>query len=165
MAVTTQSNLNIDKIELGHATDTTLSRTGAGVVAVEGVNIPMVGTIITGGRTIGLTSPANATWYSDTSNSSTTETGTGNIIPFSGTIKNLYIDSYTNNINAGSTVFTLVKNGSDTTITVTVAFGVTSITGDTTHSTTVAAGDRITLKTVSTGATGNLVFSFSYQIV
>ena len=39
LAASTSAALGVGTIELGHATDTTLSRTGAGVIAVEGVEV------------------------------------------------------------------------------------------------------------------------------
>lgn len=123
-----------------------------------------VGAIISCPKNGERASLATETSYHDTSFVSATETDVGNLIPFNGTLKNLYVTVWGNDLDAGSTVYTLVKNGSDTTLTLTVAFGVTSTSGDTTHTESVSAGDRITLKAVSTGATGMEGFFFSYQV-
>lgn len=128
------------------------------------LNSDNLGTIISLGAGGEYTSNATETSYFDSTSNLPTETSVGNIIPFSGTIRNLWVNVYDNTLDAGSTVFTLVKNGTDTAITLTVAFGVTSITGDTTHTASVVAGDRISLKVVSTGTTGTAYFGFSYQV-
>ena len=86
----------------------------------------------------------------------TTETEVGNIVPFDGTLKTLYIDVEANTLNADNAVFTIMKNGVATTLTQTVAFGVTSITSDATHTVSVSAGDRISLRGVLGGASGEV---------
>ena len=128
------------------------------------LNSDNLGAIITAPRGLGSWVSAAETKYGDSLSLGSTEDGVGDVIPFSGILRNLWIDVYDNTLDAGSTVFTLRINGSDTSITVTVAFGVTSITGDTTHTASVVAGDRITLKAVSTGTTGTVTFGFSYQV-
>ncbi len=78
----------------------------------------------------------------------------GTIIPFSGTIRNLYIRSGAT-MSSTSTVYTVRKNGVDTAITISFASSDTNTTkSDTTHSFTVVAGDYITIGETSTG-TGN----------
>lgn len=103
------------------------------------------------------------TIYTDTSGqNSSTETALGNIMPLAGTLKNLWVDVYTNTLNAGNAVYTLMKNGVATALTQTIAHGVTSITGDTTDSVTVAAGDRISVRVATGGASGVVGASFAY---
>lgn len=106
-----------------------------------------------------------STIYTDTSGqNSTTETQLGNIMPLSGTLKNLWVDVFTNTLNAGNVVYTLMKNGVATTLTQTITHGVTSITGDTTNSVTVTAGDRISFRIVTGGASGVTAAAFSYML-
>lgn len=134
------------------------------VTSKSTLNSDNFGTVITAGRSLLLEIAANDTSYVDSLATAAVETDVGNIIPFSGILRNLWIDVYYNDLDAGSSVFTLLKNGSDTAITVTVSFGVTSITSDTANTESITAGDRISLKVVNTGSTGFILFSFSYQI-
>ena len=60
LVASTSTAIGVGSIELGHATDTTLSRVSAGVVAIEGVNIlttstglPLAGGTMTGNITLG----------------------------------------------------------------------------------------------------------------
>jgi hypothetical protein len=68
----------------------------------------------------------------------------------SGTVRNLYFA-----INAAEATnditITVRKNGTDQTLTVTLTHGSTSVS-DTTHSFTVAAGDLLSVKSVSSVA-------------
>lgn len=108
-----------------------------------------------------------ATAYNDTSgasNYSSTETDFGNVMPYAGTLKNLYIDVSLNTLNSGNCVYTLMVNGVATSIAVTVAAGVTSITGDTANTASVSAGDRVTLRAVAGGTSGTTMFSFAYVL-
>lgn len=89
------------------------------------------------------------------------ETIVGNIIPTAGILHTFYVDASSNTLDAGNAVFTVIKNGVATTITKTVAFGVASITADTTHSVVVAAGDRISFKADIGGTTGNIKYGLS----
>lgn len=152
-------------------TFTTAPVTGSSIFAyyniVSGGNGATVFSLGRAGSNQGL---STGTYYFDTSLQNTSvfsgvapELTSGNIMPFSGTLKNLYIDMF-NNGSSGSSVFTIMKNGVAQTLTLTVAAGVTSITGDTTHTVTIAAGDRITLRTVLTG-TGSILFGFSYTLI
>lgn len=140
---------------------------------IESTNVPTVGgsplssTIITSGRGYSVFADHATTTYSDTEgndSASATETNVGNIVPFSGTIRNLYIDVNTNTLDSGSVVFTLMKNGVATSLTLTVSFGVVSITGDTSHTVTVTAGDRISIRAACTGTSGGVYYSMSYLI-
>ena len=107
----------------------------------------------------------NQTIYMDSVFAATTDVAAGNIIPFAGTISNLYIDPYLNTLDAGTSVFTLMKNGIATSITVSISHGSDTITGDTTHTASVVAGDRINIKAVGAGTSGTInSVGFSYQI-
>ena len=116
------------------------------------------------GRGYATESLASVTEYSDDGawdSSSTTETDVGIIMPIAGTLKNFYIDVSANTLDAGNTVFTIMLNGVATSITKTVAFGVTSVTSDLVHTATIAIGDRISLRAVVSGSTGMIKYSFS----
>ena len=71
-----------------------------------------------------------------------------------GTLSDFALRIASNSVNA-STVFTVRKNNSDTTCTVTVGAGSTGLFEDTTHSFTVTAGDLIAVRAVpGAGSTG-----------
>lgn len=94
----------------------------------------------------------------------TDTTNLGGLMAASGTVNNLYINLKTNTYN-GNSVYTLMKNGVATTVTLTLA--ATVLTGsDTTNSFTFVAGDKLALRGVSTAATtGSLtILSFSFKV-
>lgn len=95
-----------------------------------------------------------------TEGTSTVRTDVENVMPTSGTIKNLYVDLNGAPGTAGSGkqyAFTVYKNGSAQTLTATVLNTATS-SNDTTNSFTVAAGDLVAIQSIPTGTpTGRLV--------
>lgn len=106
------------------------------------------------------------TQYAGTANNGTAvETDHGNTVPFSGVLRNLFIDVYSNTLDAGTVDFTVMVNGVATGITVSVAFGVVSITGDTVNTAAVTAGDRVTIRAVAGGTAGTVNAAFSYEVV
>ncbi len=124
----------------------------------------LTGSTIALGRGWGAAVAATFTvYYDNTGGEDATETNRGTIMPYSGILKNLYVDPYQSSID-GSTVFTLMKNGVATTITVTVTTGSTTIIGDTTHTVAVTAGDRITLRAAAAGSSGIIYLGFSYGL-
>lgn len=161
--------------DLAEALTTSLERTGAlkdNVVGLSNLSAAVqtslgTGMLVSSGRGFAITTSYNQTEYSDThgaDSGGSTESQNGNIIPISGTLRNFYIDPFINSLN-GSTVFTLMKNGSATTLTATIAAGVTTITGDTTHTVSISAGDRISLKCNTTGsASGQITYSYCFVI-
>jgi hypothetical protein len=104
------------------------------------------------------------TRYVDSIDINATETSVGNIIPLTGTLLNLYINVTANSLNSGTVVFTIMKNGSATSVTKTVNAGVTGIVSDTTNTASITAGDRITLRIVTSGSSGSVTSCFSYFI-
>ncbi len=84
----------------------------------------------------------------------TTEAESEFIIRTPGTISkmSLYLQGYS--VASGTTTFTIRKNGADTTVTVGTSTSGAQLLEDLTHSFTVAAGDKICLKTVPGAATG-----------
>ncbi len=107
---------------------------------------------------------ANSTEYDDNFYDFSTETDGGNIMTGSHTIKNLFIGFNYNGIDTGTIVFTMMKNGVAQTVTCTAQAGDTSTVSDTTHSFTVVAGDRITLRSVAGGTSGHMYYGMSYEI-
>lgn len=104
------------------------------------------------------------TAYGDTySFGAIAETDFGIIATRSGTLKNLYVGFYANDLDA-SLVFTLRINGSDTTITATRTSGSTATISDTTHTVSVSAGDVITIKGVVAGSSGTANPYYSFQL-
>ena len=82
-----------------------------------------------------------------------TESDRYQVVPTSGTLKNLYI-RLSGNVAAGATVtFTVRKNGAAQALTTTISAGA-STGSDLTHVVDLAAGDYITLNTTFTGAPG-----------
>lgn len=73
-------------------------------------------------------------------------------VPFSGTVRNLYAKYETGSTVTVNRVFTVRKNGSDTSLTCTVT---SNSANDTSNSFTVVAGDLISVKCVSTTGNGN----------
>jgi hypothetical protein len=78
------------------------------------------------------------------------------VMPFAGTFRNLNVRTgSTAKTGSPSTVITVRKNGADTTLTVTLTQTINTTTTDSTHSATFAAGDRLTISIVTTGAGTN----------
>jgi len=75
------------------------------------------------------------------------------VIRTAGTLSRLGVRLTSNGIT-GNTVFTVRKNGADTGITVTFGSSATGIQEDLTNTVSVAAGDKICIKSVPGGATG-----------
>jgi len=79
-------------------------------------------------------------------------------MPIAGTFKNFYLHQFDTLAGTGgqTIIYTIRKNGVDTSVTVTATVGGTAgLLSDTTHSFTIAAGDLISLKIVSGGITNN----------
>ncbi len=72
------------------------------------------------------------------------------VMPFAGKMSNFYVAVGTAG-STDSTVYTVMKNGSATTITCSLASGATT-GNDTTHTATFAAGDKLSVKIVSGAA-------------
>lgn len=94
----------------------------------------------------------------------TTESDRRQVMPLDGTFKNFYVRVNTAPSSGRSYVFTLVKNGSDTAITCTIADTATACE-DITHTFTVVAGDTISLKATPSGTPTNPAgIHIGYQI-
>jgi len=84
------------------------------------------------------------------------------VMPVAGTLKNLYIRNGSTQSATGNIVFTVRKNGADTSMTVTYsnADGAATTKSDTTNTVSVVAGDLICIKAVNSApssASGNFV--------
>lgn len=89
----------------------------------------------------------------------TTETTFTQLVPTGGSISSLYVKLGTAPGAGKSRAFTLMVNGSPSTLTCTVSDANTTA-NDTTHSVTVAAGDRVTIKSVPTGTPAVTTFVY-----
>src|SRR5690349_2952735 len=78
------------------------------------------------------------------------------LVPFAGTLRNLYLRSDVVAAGAGE-IFTVYINGAASTLTATIA-AAAQTGSDTTHFPTVAAGDRISLF-YENGSDGNIGFA------
>lgn len=125
----------------------------------------LVKMLITSPYTWGNVSPAQTQYLDSGGSEGTNETDAGNIMAYAGTIKNLYVAFSANTIDTGTLVFTMMKNGSAQSVTCTANAGDATTVNDTTHSFTVAAGDRITIRVVVGGSTGGANPAIAYEIV
>ena len=92
-----------------------------------------------------------------------TEAPVEEIVGSAGTFKNLYVE-VTALASGQTATFTLRVNGADTALTLTIT-GTTTTGSDTTHTVTVAAGDIVSLKAVTSatsGGTGQIRVSMDY---
>jgi len=81
------------------------------------------------------------------------------------TARNMCLNLYQNSLDGTSSVFTLRKNGADTTLTISVPNGTTGIFEDLVHSVAFIATDLLNWKLVTDGSSGNIEFSFvSFQL-
>lgn len=81
ITASTSTALGVGSIELGHASDTTLSRSSAGVLAVEGVVVPTISSTSTlTNKTINLTSNTLIATSAQLATAVTDETGSGSLV-------------------------------------------------------------------------------------
>lgn len=93
---------------------------------------------------------ASTTRYQSAFLISSVEADTNMVVPRSGTIKNFYIMTSDGQPASGSLVFTLRKNGADTSIVITIAAGSAAGTySDTSNTVSITAGDVITMQIVN----------------
>ncbi len=109
------AKLTCNSIELGHASDTTLSRSAAGVLAVEGVVIPTVSSTNT------ITNKRNQKRVSSAASASslTPEIDTYDIFELTALAKNLTINNHSTStpVNGEMMEFIIKDNGTSRTIT------------------------------------------------
>jgi len=89
----TSAALGLGTIELGHATDTTISRVSAGVIAVEGVTIPTISSTNT------LTNKRWTRRYGSTTSHATPTINTDNVDLYELTAQTEAITSFTTNLS------------------------------------------------------------------
>lgn len=116
---------------------TAISRVGAAIVAFGNSSVPNSGT--------NYLRPS----YRDSA-ADTTEVKLA--VPFTGVVRAVYVNAGTA-AAGGSHVFTVRKNGVDTTLTVTLAAAATSAS-NTSTTLNVTAGDLLSIKTTGTPASG-----------
>lgn len=93
----TSTALGVGSIELGHASDTTLSRSSAGVLAVEGVVIPSISSTNT------LTNKRITKRVGTTTSSATPTINTDNVDMYTLTAQTVDITSFTTNLSGTPT--------------------------------------------------------------
>ena len=83
------------------------------------------------------------------------------VMPYSGTLKNLYIRIGATVSGSGNIVLTLMKNGVATAITITCtnADGNNYTKSDTTNTVSVVAGDLISIRGVNAGSASGTIVS------
>jgi hypothetical protein len=97
LVASTSTALGVGSVELGHATDTTLSRSAAGVLAVEGVVIPSISSTNT------LTNKRITPRVGTTTSSATPTINTDNVDYYSLTAQTADITSFTTNLSGTPT--------------------------------------------------------------
>jgi hypothetical protein len=120
------------------------------------------------GRAVPITGSAGNIRYIQITGSETTGASPepyGFIVPFAGTIRNLYVRSGST-VSTTSTTYTVRKNGTtNTSVTVSFSSGQTNTTkSDTVNTATVVAGDYITIEEVSTGANNPICNAISIEL-
>ncbi|MCJ7816756.1 MAG: hypothetical protein MUP55_02760 [Candidatus Aenigmarchaeota archaeon] len=87
-------------------------------------------------------------------------------MPYDGVLENLAVHISGNNMN-GNTVVTANKNGSATTITITIGAGVTGNLYDNTHTASFAQGDSLDthVDTLASQDAKRTIISASYEYV
>jgi len=115
--------------------------------------------------TLAVVLPATTTYIIDNNATlPTTESQGRFLVPKSGRVKSLFVKPRTNGLDVDA-VLTLVKNGSDQAVVVTVTAGATTVFSDLTNSFSVAAGDELSIKCVIAAGTGTLVIeSLSFLV-
>lgn len=94
-------------------------------------------------------------------NTSTTETNVGMIVPFAGTLKNLYVERTAAGGGTPDSNWTVYKGGLATTLTVAVTSELSG--NDTTHTVSVVAGDRISLNIGQQGS-GTIKYMWGFEL-
>jgi len=114
--------------------------------------------------TLGTSTTSFISFCAFTTNSA--ETSRQIIVPISGTIKNLYVLTSSQQSANNSQVCTVRKNGSNTAVTVTIAANAAAGTfSDTTNTVSVAAGDRLALQVQNNAASGTAAQIVSVAII
>lgn len=108
--------------------------------------------------------PAATTTYYGSSYDSTTETDSKFPCPVAGTVKNLYVSADGAISGANTAIFTVRKNGADQAVTCTVTAGALTA-NDTTHSFTVALGDLLSVKLVTSASAETRKHCLSFTVV
>jgi hypothetical protein len=124
---------------------------GAALVTTKGLFSGRTGSVVAG-----------STVYVGISESAA-ETDQYLICPVAGTVRNLYVQTDGPPGGAETFTYTVRKNGADQTVTCVVSAA--AITGnDTTHSFVVAAGDKLTVKLVTSGGASTRKHQFGVEV-
>ena len=115
----------------------------------------------------GIASTANTTQYWSPAGRITVTTTEAEVqipIRYAGTLKMFQVRLESSSTSGGSTTYTIRKNASDTSLVATAGAGVSGVFEDLTNSVTVAAGDKISIKSVppATGTFNAVIFSLLF---
>ena len=143
----TTNTIGVGNIELGHATDTTLSRSAAGTLAVEGVNVLMTGGALGTPSSGTLTNCTFPTLNQNTTGTAANVTGTvavanGGTGSTTLTLNNVLLGNGTSALQAvapGTTGNVLTSNGTTWTSAAPTGGGVSRVTSTITTATTLGA--------------------------
>jgi hypothetical protein len=90
----------------------------------------------------------------------TTTTSVQQVVPTAGTFNSLYVEMPSTVLAGATRTFTVMKNGSPTSLAVTLSEGEAS-GSDTSNTVSVVAGDLVMLRNTSTGSPGNYIARWS----
>lgn len=110
--------------------------------------LPSITKMVLSANTVA-TVAAAATTFLGTNGENATETIVRMVMPVAGVLRNLYVVAAAVAGAAQSFTYTVRVNGADTTITCAVSGAVATTANDTTHTATVAAGDTVDFKLVT----------------
>lgn len=162
-------NVEQDGVALANDPHNTLNFVGSGVTAVDApgsiatITVPIGACLVFGADDIN--AAADTRFLSQGNIAAAGTTDAHQIpIPFAPgasamTLRCLFVRHNTTNGNGASVVYTVFKNGIATTLTVTLATGAIGQADDMTHSTTVVAGDTVSIQAVKGAAIGSGVLN------
>jgi hypothetical protein len=162
VSVVAGDTLSLQCTPSGAAPVTSTAQSWNFVVTAPSLTAPLLSSLASASTTV--TNYASLTaGHVSSSGWSATETDSQIIVPTAGTINNLYVKLSNTPGSTKSFQFTLVQNGSTTTLDATVS-GTGTTASDTTHSVSVAAGDTLTMRSVPTN-TPNTPTSIAFGMV
>ncbi len=146
ITASTSTALGVGSLELGHATDTTISRSSAGVIAVEGVVIPSISSTNT------LTNKRITPRTGTTTSSATPTINTDNVDFYSLTAQTADITSFTTNLSGTPTDGQKLWIAITGTASRTIAWGASFEASTVALPTTTVSTDRLDVGFIWTGS-------------
>lgn len=146
ITASTSTALGVGTVELGHATDTTISRSSAGVIAVEGVVIPSISSTNT------LTNKRITPRTGTTTSSATPTINTDNVDFYSLTAQTADITSFTTNLSGTPTDGQKLWIAITGTASRTIAWGASFEASTVALPTTTVSTDRLDVGFIWTGS-------------